>query len=71
MQAKFTLQKKSYGHLSKINRKNLLRIAPRGSKQGVYWELTHTEKNAVKNGRWIMKNSTWLLCVVMLFRTTL
>jgi len=26
-----------------------LNIAPRGSKQGVFAALTHTEKNAVKN----------------------
>ena len=30
---------------------NLLNIAPRGSKQGVFWALTHT---AVKNVRLVM-----------------
>ena len=33
---------------------NLLIIAPCGSKQGVFWALTHTEKNTVKNGRLVM-----------------
>jgi len=33
---------------------NLLNIAPRGSKQGVFAALTHTEKNAVKNENLVM-----------------
>jgi len=33
---------------------NLLNIAPRGSKQGVFAAITHTEKNAVKNKNLVM-----------------
>jgi len=33
---------------------NLLNIAPRGSKQGVFWALTYTEKNPLKNGLLVM-----------------
>jgi len=33
----------------RANIKTALNIAPRGSKQGVFAALTHTEKNAVKN----------------------